>query len=197
MKANIYFSRLCVVFSVVLMGISSVTAKEIEPAVLESTQQVDGQTLVLNGSGPVTVNRVKIYNVGLYLPKQLSTAQEVLTSPNVIRVKIAMLKSIESEVMSRRFLADLHANTSKDDRLKIASQMIVMGTGFSTVGDWKVGDTMTVDWLPGRGTELRWNNKPVGEVLKDQLLMQSILKIWIGDAVYDTKLKRLLLGSKE
>ena len=108
-----------------------------------------------------------------------------------------MLKLVESETMSRRFISDIHANTSKEDRLKIASQMLTLGMGFGDIGDWNIGDVMTIDWLPGKGTVIRWNNKQVADVFKEPLLMQSILKIWIGDNVYDAKLKRLLLGEKE
>ena len=197
MNINSHFRNGWIALVILALGISVATAKETRVNDFEETTQVEGQTLVLNGHGPLSVNRVKIYDVGIYLPAAKTTAQEVLALPGFVRVKIVMLKSINSEMMSRRFLADIHANTSKDDRLLIANQMLTLGMGFDSIGDWNVGDTMTIDWLPGKGTVIHWNNKQVSDVLKDPLLMQSILRIWVGDNVYDSKLKRRLLGEKE
>jgi hypothetical protein len=175
----------------------ALAAKEGVVAPFEDSVQVEGQTLLLNGSGPLSVNRVKIYNVGIYLPARKGLVPEVLALPGEVRVKIVMVKSVESEIMSRRFIADIHANTSKEDRIKIANQILALGLGFGTIGDWNVGDIMTIDWIPAKGTVISWNGKPVAEPFKDPLLMQSILRIWLGDNVYDTKLKRLLLGGKD
>ncbi|MET3107397.1 hypothetical protein AAKU67_001534 [Oxalobacteraceae bacterium GrIS 2.11] len=198
MKASRYLSHVCIALVVMVAGVSNAaTSKEPVVSPFEDNVQVDGQTLLLNGSGPLSVNRVKIYTVGIYMPVRKSTAQEILALPGIVRVKIAMLKSVESETMSRRFIADVHANTSKDDRLIIANQILTLGMGFGAIGDWNVGDVMYIDWIPSKGTVISWNNKQVAEPLKNQLLMQSILKIWLGDNVYDTKLKRLLLGVKE
>jgi hypothetical protein len=164
----------------------------------EDTVQVEGQNLVLNGAGTLAVNRVKIYKVGFYLPARKSTAQDVLDLPGITRIKIQMLKSVESETMSRRFIADIHANNSKDDRVKIVNQLLTLGLGFGSIGDWNVGDVMTIDWIPAKGgTIISWNGKVVGDPFKDRILMQCILRIWIGDTPYDAKLKRLLLGEKE
>jgi len=198
MKASRTLSNVCIALLIMVAGVSNAaTSKEPVVAPFEDSVQVDGQTLVLNGSGPLSVNRVKIYTVGIYLPARKSTVQEILALPGAVRVKIAMLKSVESETMSRRFIADVHANTSKDDRLIIANQILTLGMGFGAIGDWNVGDVMYIDWIPSKGTVISWNNKQAAEPLKNQLLMQSILKIWLGDNVYDTKLKRLLLGAKE
>ena len=56
---------------------------------------------------------------------------------------------------------------------------------------------MTIDWSLNKGTVFRSNGRQIGETLKDDLTMQAILRIWLGDNVVDPKLKRLLLGEKE
>ncbi|MFZ6843368.1 chalcone isomerase family protein [Undibacterium sp. RuTC16W] len=171
--------------------------KDPVPATLEETQQLDGQTLLLNGSGPHVIKRVKIFNIGIYTPKLRTTSQELLASTGPIRIKLVMLKEVESELMSRRFLADIRSSTTKEERNQLVHQLLALGEGFATIGDWKVGDVMTIDWTRGKGTVFRSNNKQIGETLKDDLTMQAILKIWLGENVADNKLKRLLLGDKE
>jgi len=197
MKTYSYFSGFCIAICIMVAGMLSAAAKDAPVNQFEEATQVEGQNLVLNGMGNYSINRVKMYTVGFYVPSRKTSAQDILALPGMMRVKLVMLKTVESETMSRRFIADIHANTSKDDRLKIANQILTMGMAFGTVGDWNVGDVMTIDWLPGRGTVMRLNGKQVMDAFKEQLVMQSILKIWIGENVYDTKLKKLLVGDKD
>jgi hypothetical protein len=197
MKTYSYFSRFCIALFILVAAMLSATAKDAPVNQFEDTTQVEGQNLVLNGVGPYAINRVKMYTVGIYLSARKTSAAEILALPGTVRVKLVMLKTVESETMSRRFIADIHANTSKDDRLKIAPQILTMGMAFGTVGDWNVGDIMTIDWLPGKGAVMRLNGKQVMEAFKEPLVMQSILKIWMGENVYDNKLKKLLVGDKD
>ena len=114
-----------------------------------------------------------------------------------MRLKLVMVKEVDSELMSRRFLADIRSSTTKEERNQLVYQLMALGEGFARMGDWKVGDVMTIDWSQGKGTVFRSNNRQIGETLKDDLTMHAILKIWLGDNVADNKLKRLLLGDKE
>jgi len=196
MKSNTLLIKVCIAIFIMATGILSATAKDSAPNPYEEATQVEGQNLVLNGNGPFSVNRVKLYSVGIYVPARKSTAEDLLALPGIVRVKMVMLKTVESETMSRRFIADIHANTSKEDRLKIAPQIVQMGMGFGSVADWNIGDVLTIDWLPGKGTVVRLNGKQMIDTLKDPLLMQTIMKIWIGESAYDAKLKKLLLGEK-
>lgn len=178
-------------------GLAFGAPKEAAPNPFEETMQVEGQSLVLNGLGPYSVNRVKIYNVGIYVPGKKTTVPEILALPGVVRARLIMTKTETSEIMSRRFIADIRANTTKDDRIGIAQHLLTLGNGFGSLGDWTQGSIMDIDWLPGKGMYIAWNGKQVSGPMKEPLIMQSILRIWLGDNVYDSKLKSLLLGVKE
>lgn len=201
MKINNYmktcFNAICIATFLMLTGASSAYAREVSGINLDETIQVDGQTLVLNGAGVHVINRVKIFAIGYYLPKAKNTQQELLASPGIIRIKIVMIKAVESELMSRRFLADIRTSTTKDERVQLLGQMLALGQGFAAIGDWKVGDIMTIDWAHNKGTKFSSNGRPVGEVLKDDLTMQALMRIWVGDNSNDQKLKRQLLGERE
>jgi hypothetical protein len=201
MKINTYLktclSAACIAAFLMLTGASSAFAREVSGINLDETIQVDGQTLILNGAGVHVINRVKIFALGYYLPKAKNTQQELLASPGIIRIKIVMIKAVESELMSRRFLADIRTSTTKEERVQLLSQMLALGQGFAALGDWKVGDIMTIDWAPGKGTKFSSNGKQIGEVLKDDLTMQALMRIWVGDNSNDQKLKRQLLGERE
>jgi|GEM_PF-5954403 len=187
----------CVAFSLLLLGGAPALADTATPAANEDTVQVDGQTLRLNGSGIHVINRVKIFTIGYYLPKLKTTQAELLASPGPIRLKLVMLKSVEGDLMASRFLADIRTSTTKEERNQLLVQLMGMGQAFSEVGDWKVGHVMTIDWVHNKGVTFHENGKQIGETLKDDLTMQAILRIWVGDNSNDPKLKRQLLGSKE
>lgn len=192
-----YFSTACLACTLLIAAIPSAFARDVAGITLDETIQVDGHPLVLNGAGVSSVNRNKVFVLAYYVPKLKTTQQELLASPGPIRVKLVMLKAVESELMSRRFLADIRTSTTKDERIQLVSQLMAMGEGFAAVGEWRVGDSMTIDWQAIKGTTFRANNKQIGEPLKNDLTMQAIMRIWVGDVVNDMKLKRLLLGDKE
>ena len=192
-----YSAAACIGLAILSTGTSSVFAREVNGVTMDESIQMEGQTLVLNGAGVSSVNRNKVFVLGYYLPKLKTTQQELLASTGPVRLKLVMVKAVESELMSRRFLADIRTSTTKEERIQLVSQLMALGEGFAALGDWRVGDIMTIDWQAGKGTSFRTNNKPIGEVLKNDLTMQAIMRIWVGDNANDGKLKRLLLGEKE
>lgn len=198
LKHMMQIARMMLIVAGLAGGLSSAqAASEGVSQVLEESVQVDGQRLNLNGSGTHIIKRVKIFNIGLYTTKPRNNTADLLASPGPVRLKLVMVKEVESELMGRRFLADIRSSTTKEERNQLVYQLMAMGEGFAKMGDWKVGDVMTIDWSQGNGTVFRSNNRQIGETLKDDLTMHAILKIWLGDNVADNKLKRLLLGDKE
>ncbi|WP_423678766.1 chalcone isomerase family protein [Undibacterium sp. WLHG33] len=198
LKHMMQIARMMLIVAGLAGGLSSAqAASEGVSQVLEESVQIDGQRLNLNGSGTHIIKRVKIFNIGLYTTKPRNNTADLLASPGPVRLKLVMVKEVESELMGRRFLADIRSSTTKEERNQLVYQLMAMGEGFAKMGDWKVGDVMTIDWSQGKGTVFRSNNRQIGETLKDDLTMHAILKIWLGDNVADNKLKRLLLGDKE
>jgi hypothetical protein len=178
-------------------AVSSSHARDVSGVNMEESYVVDGQNLILNGAGVHVINRVNIFAIGYYLPKQKTTQAELLASPGPIRMKLVMIKAVESELMSRRFLADMRTSTTKEERIQLLGQLLALGQGFATVGDWKVGDVMSIEWNKSKGTSFYSNGKHIGEPLKDDLTMQAIMRIWVGDNSASPKLKRQLLGEKD
>ena len=66
-----------------LIGAASAAAVEVEGVELPDTLTIQGQPLLLNGSGVRTKFRISIYAGGLYLQQRVSDPQAVIdaTSP--------------------------------------------------------------------------------------------------------------------
>ncbi len=192
-----WLKRLCGALVLLVLASSPVMASSAPAITHDESIQVDGQTLLLNGAGLHIINRTKIFSIAYYLQKPKTTMQEVTALQGPVRIKIVMIKSVAGDLMSQRFLADMRTSTTQEERGQLLLQIMMMGQAFSEVGDWKVGDVMTIDWSRAKGVVLHANGKLIGEPIKDDLAMKAILRIWIGDNANDPKLKRQLLGSKE
>ena len=50
------------------------------------------------------------------------------------------------------------------------------------------------DWVPGTGTVLTLNGKPMTEAMPEPLFYNALLRIWLGEKPADDDLKEDLLG---
>ena len=57
----------------------------------------------------------------------------------------------------------------------------------------KKGDIVALDYLPEAGAQVVVNGRVVGRPVPDRNLYRALLRIWLGDAPVDAKLKRALL----
>lgn len=59
------------------------------------------------------------------------------------------------------------------------------------------GESFGVDYIPGTGTVVFVNGKPMpGEAIKEPAFFNLLLKIWLGKSPADNSLKTALLGGK-
>lgn len=171
-------------------------AAEVAGVKFEDSVAVNGATLKLNGAGVRTKVIFKVYALGLYLPEKKSTVAEVLAADGPRRVKIVVLRELTSEEFGKAFMSGLNDNTDQAERSKIVPQTKQFGEMFALFPALKKGDVLTVDWLPGSGSQVMLNGKNVGGVLPDLAFFNAILRIWLGDKPVDSGLKPALLGEK-
>lgn len=60
----------------------------------------------------------------------------------------------------------------------------------------KKGDVTTLDWIPGKGTLVSVNGKPIGDYLPDLAFNQAVMRIWLGGNPPQANLKSAMLGEK-
>ena len=68
----------------------------------DTTLDLAGQKLVLNGAGIRYKFVVKVYTAGLYLTHKASTTQEVLAAPGPKRIHISMLREVDGNELWQR-----------------------------------------------------------------------------------------------
>ncbi|MES2074145.1 MAG: chalcone isomerase family protein [Pseudomonadota bacterium] len=171
-------------------------ATEVAGVKFDDSISLAGKELKLNGAGVRTKVFFKVYALGLYLPEKKTSVAEILPLAGPRRVAITVLRELSSEQFGEAFMSGLNANTDKAERSKVLPQTMKFGEMFAQFPGLKKGDVLTVDWIPGEGTQCHLNGKKIGELLPDLAFYNAILRIWLGDKPADSSLKPQLLGEK-
>jgi len=160
----------------------------------DETVDFRGARLHLNGAGVRYKFVAKVYTAGLYLPKKANTTEEVLAMTGPKKMTITMLRDIDSGELGKLFTRGVEDNMEKAAFSKLIPGLVRMSQLFSDVKQLKTGDTFTLEWVPGTGTVITVKGQPQGEPFKEPEFFNALLRIWLGPAPADWKLKDALLG---
>ena len=153
-----------------------------------------GNKLVLNGAGIRYKAIFKVYTAGLYLPKKAGTPEEVLSMPGAKSMRVVMLRDIDSGELGKLFARGMEDNMDKAQFSKLVPGVMRMSQLFSDIKGLKAGEGFTLDWIPGTGAMVSVKGVQQGEPFKEPEFFNAILRIWLGHAPADWKLKDALLG---
>jgi hypothetical protein len=174
-------------------GGSAAWAQAVEVA---NVKYLAGQKLVLNGAGIRYKFVVKVYTAGLYLTAKAGTPAEVLAMPGPKRIHISMLRDIDGNELGKLFTKGIEANVSREEFAKSINGVLKLSEIFASRKQLNSGDSFSVDYVPGVGSTVVLNGKPIGETIKEPEFFSSLLRIWLGDKPADDNLKEALLGVK-
>jgi len=187
---RVLFLGICLAAAVPALAVE-LAGVQVAPSV-----RVGDQQLMLNGAGVRYKAIFKVYVAALYLGAPRNTTAGVLAAPGARRVLIVMLRDVGSEEFGNAFMAGIHANTSRDEEIKMVSQLQHFGEIFAAVPELHKGDVLTTDWVPGSGTVVHLNGRQLAEPLPGLDFYNAILRIWLGADPADSNLKPMLLGEK-
>ena len=160
----------------------------------EDALEVRGQKLQLNGAGIRYKGPFKVYTAGLYLGKKSSTPEEALAAGGAKRVAVVMLRDIDAGELGKLFVRGVEDNMDKAAMSKLIPGLMRMSQIFTEHKKLQPGDNFTIDWVPGTGTIVSVRGVPQGEPFKEPEFFNALLRIWLGPAPADWRLKEHLLG---
>lgn len=160
----------------------------------DDTLDLRGAKVQLNGAGTRYKAVFKVYTAGLYLPRKSTTPEEVLAMPGAKRITVTMLRDIDSSELGKLFARGMEDNMDRHDFAKLIPGVMRMSQLFSDIKGLKSGDGFTLDWIPGTGAIVSVKGVQQGEPFKEREFFNAILRIWLGPAPADWKLKDALLG---
>jgi Chalcone isomerase-like len=152
-----------------------------------------GSRLQLNGLG-IRYKFVKVYTAGLYLAGKAATPEAVLAAPGPKRMHIVMLREIDANELGKLFTRGMQDNAPREEFSKSIPGTIRMSEIFSARKRLAVGESFSVDWVPGTGTQVLVNGKPMGEPIREPEFFNALMRIWLGQSPADATLREALLG---
>lgn len=163
-------------------------------AKLDTSTELAGQKLVLNGYGVRYRAVFKVYGIGLYLKAKAETPEAVIKMDGAKRVTLKLLRDVDGKDLGKAFTDGMQKNMLPEERAKAINGIFKFGKVFQDIKRAPNGSTIGVDWVPGTGAQITMDGKAIGEVIPEPEFYSALLRIWLGEDPADEKLKGQLLG---
>jgi hypothetical protein len=162
----------------------------------EEALDLRGSKVQLNGAGTRYKGPFKVYAAGMYLTKKAGSTEEVLATPGAKRISITMLRDMDSGELGKLFTRGVEDNMEKAAFSKLIPGLMKMSQLFTDIKKLNSGDGFTIDWIPGTGTVISVKGVQQGEPFKEPEFYAALMRIWLGPAPADWRLKEHLLGKQ-
>ncbi len=159
------------------------------------TQTVQGTPLVLQGAGTRYRAVFKVYDMALYLPRKVRTAEEILATTGPMRLDFVAQRDIPGTDLGLSFIKGLSANATPDQirrHTPSSNRLVEIFSGRTKLAS---GDTFAMEFVPGKGTTFYIQGQAQGAPVGDAEYFGMVLRIWLGASPVDSQLKDALLSS--
>jgi hypothetical protein len=177
-----------------LLTLSSAGTYAASRSTFRSTAQLQGVTLLLNGSGTRVKIAFKAYDLALYTQKTVKNAEALLALPGPKRLSFVALRDMSITDLGVAFLKGIKTNATPEQTQAHLASITRMIDIFSAQSKLDAGDTFSIDYVPDRGTTFYLKGKTQGAAVGDAEFFNMILNIWMGRSPVDQQLKDALLG---
>ena len=155
---------------------------------------VAGSDLALNGAGLRTRFMLKVYAMGLYLPRRADTPDAIATLAGPKRIQIVTLRDLTAEQFADALVEGLKKNHSEAEFAKLQARSDEFRNALLAIKAAPAGTQIRLEWLPASGTRLSVGNDARGKDIPGEDFYRALLRIWLGDKPVDADLKNALLG---
>jgi Chalcone isomerase-like len=176
-------------FSLCLMGASTGLAKEVAGVALPETIPVEGKTLKLNGAGLRKKAIFKVYVGGLYLENPSKDAAAVVSSDQVKRMQLSVLRSLSTKQVTEA----IEEGFEKNSGAQMSALKPRLEKFKSMIPDVEKGDQILLTYVPGKGTMVSAKAAEKG-VIEGKDFADALFSVWLGANPVQADLKTALLG---
>lgn len=169
-------------------------AVEVAGVRIDDRARVAQSELQLNGAGMRTRFVFKVYVAALYLPEHKTSPAEILSLPGPKRVSMRLVRDLSAEQLVEALEEGIRDNTPPAELEALSSRLAELKAIMLEVKQGRDGDLMTLDFLPGAGTQVAMNGAVRGKTIAGDDFYRALLRIWLGDNPVSKDLKKALLG---
>ena len=147
--------------------------------------------LLLNGAGVREKFFVDIYVGALYLPRRQVGVGRVLEEPPVNRVSMHFVyREVTRKKLAVAWREGFEKNLSAAQFAAVQARLERFSAMF---GDMHAGDTVYLDYVPGRGTAVSINGVSKGTI-DGHDFNSALLGVWMGESPVTESLKKAMVG---
>ncbi len=172
-----------------LAAATAVVAREVAGVTVPDTATVEGKTLKLNGAGLRKKVVFKVYVGGLYLENPSKDAATVISSDQVKRMQLSVLRSLSTKQVTEAIEEGFEKN-SKAQMGALKARLDRLGT---MIPDVEKGDLILLTYVPGKGTVVAAKGMEKG-VIEGKDFADALFAVWLGANPVQEDLKTALLG---
>ncbi len=166
--------------------------KEVAGVRFPETVSVEGKELKLNGAGLRTRAFFKVYAAALYLETTSQDAAQVITSDQLKRVRMYMLRDLEKKKITDAITEGME----KNNKAAMPSLKARLDTVNAAIPDLKKGDELAITYVPGKGTRVQ--SKGGQELsVEGKDFADALFSVWLGKEPVDGGLKDGMLGKDD
>jgi hypothetical protein len=174
---------------VLLLVVGAAPARDVAGVTLAEEVSDHGRTLRLNGAGLRTKYLFKVYVAGLYTEAPTHDADAVVHGHGVRRVELHLVRALSADEVADALVDGVRRNAG-DALPSLASRVERLKALCPAV---QPGDVVVFQFVPGTGTVVTANDRPVGTIEGDDFA-SALLAVWLGASPVDASLKQALLG---
>ncbi len=183
-------ATLCAVVMAVVLALPA-AAKEVAGVQFPDALKAEGKELKLNGAGLRKKLVFNVYAAGLYVECPSRSAQQVIESDQVKRVRLAMLRDLDKKTITEAIVDGFKKNAK--DKLPALQQRL--DTFTAAIPDLKKGDELVLTYAPGKGTTIESKaGQKISVEGKD--FSDALFSVWLGGSPVDESLRDGMLGKE-
>ncbi|QNP47536.1 chalcone isomerase family protein [Diaphorobacter aerolatus] len=175
---------------------ASIASQLTESGAYPEKAQVGGRTVQLNGAGTRFKAVFQVYRAALYTEKPIQQYSDLAGNTGAKRIHLVMLRSVNADELGNMFLRGMQENMDKGSSARMMPAMLRMSALFSDYKKLEAGDSIILDWVPGKGTVVSVRGLPAAESMPEAQFYHALAGIWLGAAPADWKLRDAMLGVK-
>lgn len=169
-------------------------AATLEGQRFDDTARLGSRELQLNGLGVRGIFIFKAFVAALYLQEKAAAGPDVLRQTGPKRLQMRMLMEIGAEDIKKALVDGMRKNVTDEQWAAMQERVQRFARTIDAIGVARVGDTITLDYLPEQGLSLAVNDTPRGPAIAGADFYHALLEIFVGNDPVDTRLRNGLLG---
>jgi len=153
--------------------------------------EMEGASLIRNGTGVREKFFLDLYRAGLYLPERSNDAEKIVRTHTPQAIRIVILSSLIGSKSMKEGIEKGFKKSMNGDTTPLKEEI----ERFIQAFDAKIkrGDCFTLLYRPGSGVEIYKNGAKI-DTIEGENFKEALFGIWLGKNPVQKDLKKQMLG---